>query len=408
MTERTLSLADPRFLDDPVGNYSRLRDGAPLVRIGMAGAPSVWLVTRFDDVRSVLTDRRFVVDVGKVAGYTGPSIVQQIMTAYGMPEQYWQYADNMTYADGDGLARLRRLIAPVFSARRTAAMRARIESTSEALLAELAAAGGGDLIADYSSPLTSSVICDLLGIDRADHPMVRHWMHEYTSGDRLSSGLAMIDYTTSLIARRRALPADDMVSMMLGAGPEQTRGEPLSDGEIVAMVLLMVNNGHLSTAHFIPDSVLVFHDHPDQLALLRNRPDLMPRALHELMRVTSPAALATPRYAAEDVEIGGMPVRRGEAVTVSLQAANYDPDRFPEPERVDITRDPGRAEIHLAFGAGPHYCLGAALGRLEGEIALDHLLLRRTDLALAVPREHLRYVDVALAVRLLEALPVRF
>jgi hypothetical protein len=133
----------------------------------------------------------------------------------------------------------------------------------------------------------------------------------------------------------------------------------------------------------------------------------MPRAIHELMRITSPAALATPRYATEDVEIGGMPVRKGEAVTVSLQSANYDPRRFPDPERVDITRDPGRAENHIAFGAGPHYCLGAALGRLEGEVALDRLLLQETGLTLAVDRDELEYVDVALAVRLLERLPVR-
>jgi cytochrome P450 len=405
MVEPVVSLADPQFLNNPVHGYARLREQAPLVRIGMHGVPPVWLATRFDDVQAILTDRRFVVDIGNVPGHRGRSVVQQILAAYGMPEEYWEYVANMTFADGAELARLRRLVTPVFSARRTSAMRPRVRQLTDELVDALVTAGGGDLLGDFSSPLTSTVICELIGIDEAGQPQLRRWMHDYTAGDRLTSAVEMVDYVKDLIRRRRAEPADDMVSMLLSGG--DGTGDRLSESEIVAMVLLMVNNGHLSTAHFIPNSVVVLHDHPDQLALLRERPELMPRAIHELMRITSPAALATPRYATEDVEIGGMPVRKGEAVTVSLQSANYDPRRFPDPERVDITRDPGRAENHIAFGAGPHYCLGAALGRLEGEVALDRLLLQETGLTLAVDRDELEYVDVALAVRLLERLPVR-
>ncbi|WP_433495474.1 cytochrome P450 family protein [Micromonospora sp. CA-248089] len=400
----SVSLADPAFLDDPVGGYHRLRDQAPLVRIGMPGGPPVWLVTRYEEVKRALSDPRLVVDHGNVPGHQGLSVVEQIMQAYGMPSEFWDYAANMTFMDGADHNRLRRLIVPVFARRRITEMTPRVEQISRRLLDRLAAAGGGDLIDDYSSPLTSTVICDLIGIDEADQPAMRRWMHEYTEGRYAEAAFQMVDYTKSLIARRRAEPAGDMVSMLLHAST--TTDDRLSEVEIVAMTLLMVNNGHLSTSHFIPNALLVLFDNPDQLARLRNEPALLPRALHELMRVTSPAQIATPRYATEDLEIGGVLVRRGEAVTGSLMSANFDPRVFPDPLRVDITRDPGRLENHIAFGAGPHYCTGAALGRLEGETALRHLLLENLSPELAVGREQLQWEDVALAVRLLKALPV--
>ncbi len=403
--DESISLADPDFMDDPVRTYARLRDRSPMVRIGLPGSPPTWLVTRFEDVRALLADQRFVVDIERVPGHEDGGIVNQLMAAYGLPEEFRPYAANMTFLDGKDLSRLRRLVTPVFSARRIKAMRPRVEEIVGDLTAGLAEAGGGDVIGELSSPLTSTVICDLIGVDAEDQPRVREWMHAYTAGDYATSAMAMVGYFRELVARRRAEPTDDMISMLIASGEDS--GDRLSEAEIIAMALLMVNNGHLSTAHFIPNSVLLLFDHPDQLARLRAEPELMPKAIHELMRVTNPATLATPRYATEDLDFAGITVRRGEALIASLQSANFDPNRFRDPERFDITRDPGRAESHIAFGAGPHYCLGAALGRLEGEVALTELLLRRTGLALAVPRERLEYTDAALGVRLLRQLPVR-
>ncbi|MFI7547027.1 cytochrome P450 [Actinoplanes sp. NPDC049599] len=399
-----VSLADPAFLDDPVRGFTRLRDHAPLVRIGMPGGPPVWLVTRYDEVKQALSDPRLVVDHARVPGHSGLSVVEQIIQAYGMPREFWEYAANMTFMDGADHNRLRRLIVPVFTRRRITEMAPRVEKISRELLGKLTEAGGGDLIEDYSSPLTSTVICDLIGIDEADQPAMRRWMHEYTGGNYADAALQMVDYTRHLIARRRAEPAEDMVSVLIRSA--ETAEDGLSEAEIVAMTLLMVNNGHLSTSHFIPNAILVLAGNPGELAKLRAQPELLPRALHELMRVTSPAQIATPRYATEDLEIGGVLVRRGEAVTGSLMSANFDPRVFPDPLRVDITRDTGRVENHIAFGAGPHYCTGAALGRLEGEVALRHLLLEDLSLSLAVDRDELEWQDVALAVRLLKSLPV--
>lgn len=405
MTEPVVSLMDPRFWNDPVGAYERLRGLGPLVRMGLPGVPPVWLVTSCTHVKAALSDPRFVVDAANVPGHHGPGVVDQIMAASGMPEEYREYATNMMFTDGKHHSRLRRLVTPGFSVRRINAMRPRVEQIAGELIDVLAAKGGGDLIAEYSAPLTTTVICELIGVDRADQTRMGTWMHDYTTGERMVSGQAMVAYAKDLIRRRRADPADDMVSAMIRSSDES--GDRLGEAEMIAMILLLINAGHHSTSQFIPNATVVLLDHPDQLARLRAQPGLLPDAMDELMRLANPVPIATPRYATEDLTFAGVEVRRGEAVTGSLEAANFDPDRFPEPRRLDLGRDLGRGDGHLSFGAGAHYCPGAALARLEGEIALDHLLLRRHSPRLAVDRSALDYVDVSLGLRMLGSLAVR-
>ncbi|MFF1699344.1 cytochrome P450 [Streptomyces sp. NPDC058257] len=388
MAQPIVSLLDPEFHDDPVGAYARLREMAPLVPIGFPGGPPVWLITRNEDLKTALSDPRLVVDNRNVPGHHGPSLADQTIAVLDVPEKYQDdlrdyMAANMGLVDGKYHARLRRLVTPAFSVRRMKALRPRIEEISARLLDALARKGSGDLIEEYSSPLTGTVICELIGIDEADQPQVRTWMNDYADpdADTLTSLWNLAEYIKGLIDRRRAEPADDMISVLVQKGDED--GDRLTEAEIVSVVLVVVNNGHHSTAHFIPNAILKLLENPDQLALLRARPDALAHAMHELMRVANPVPTAGPRYATEDMEFAGVPICKGDALTGSLQSANHDPRVFSEPEGCDVERVLRRGQSHAAFGAGPHYCLGAALAHLEGEIALDHLMIQRDTLEIA-------------------------
>ena len=406
MADPVVTFMDPEFSKDPVQFYERLREQAPLVKIGHPSAPPVWLVTRYEDVKAMLSDPRFVADYNKVPGHhEGLSVVDQMVASLGMPEDFKEYVYGMTLVDGQDHVRLRRLVTPAFSVRKIKALRPGLERMSAELIEAMAAKGGGDLLEEYSAPLTGTVICNLIGIDEPDQPNMRQWMHDFTAGDYAESAQGMVNCTKELIQRRRAEPADDMISTVVKTSDESDDG--LSEAEMIGLVLLLVNAGHQSTAHFIPNSVVMLLDHPDQLARLRAEPDLMPTAIDELLRVGNPLPFATPRYATEDLVFAGVSIRRGEALTGSFQSANYDPPVFPGAVQLQLDREMKRGESHLSFGAGPHYCLGAALARLEGTVALEQLFLQRDTLDLAVPRDELEYADINLGLRLLARLPVK-
>ncbi|MFE7183929.1 cytochrome P450 [Streptomyces erythrochromogenes] len=406
MAEPIVSLLDPEFTDDPIGAYARLREMSPLVRIGFPGGPPVWLITRNEDIGTALSDPRLVVDYQNVPGHQGPSLADHAIAALDLPDEFRDYlAANLMLVDGQYHSRLRRLVTPAFSARRMKALRPRIEEISAQLIDALVEKGSGDLIEEYSSPLTGTVICGLIGIDEADQPQVRKWMNDYANAnaDIAASIRSLVDHVKKLIERRRAEPADDMISVLVQKGDEE--GDQLTEAEIVSLVLVVVNNGHHSTAHFIPNAILTLFENPDQLALLRAKPEALPHAMYELMRVANPVPLAGPRYATEDMEFAGVPICKGDALTGSLHSANYDPSVFPDAERCDLERVPKRKESHVAFGAGPHYCLGAMLAYIEGEVALDHLLLQRDTLEIAGSLTY--HEPVAGGARPLSAFPVR-
>jgi len=341
-----------------------------------------------------------------VPGHNGPSLADQAVALLGLPEEYREaVTSNLMVSDGAYHTRLRRLVRPAFAPRRIKALRPRIEEISAGLIEGLARKGTGDLIKDYSQPLTGAVICELIGIDEADQPEVREYMNVYASADAdFAAGTrGLFEYIKQLIARRRVEPRDDMISTMVEAIGDD--GDRFTEPEMIAMAGLMVNAGYHSTAGFIGKAVLVLLDNPDQLALLRARPDAMPHAMEELMRVANPVPNAGPRYATEDFEFAGVPVRRGDALTGSLQSANHDPRVFPDPQRCDVQRELKPGEGHLAFGAGPHRCLGAALAYLEGEVALNHLMIQRDTLRLA---GRLRYREpIPGGAQLFAAFPVQ-
>lgn len=406
--DQIVSLLSAEFEKDPVGALARLREKSPLVRVGYPGGQRVWLMTRSEEIRSVLSDPRFVVDAGKVPGHEGPSITEQMLATLDISDELRDsFGANLALEDGQSHARLRRFIAPAFTARRIKALRPRIEVLSARLLQDLAHKGSGDLLHEYAAPLTSGVICELIGIDEADQPRIRTWMGEYANAeaDFTTSLQALCGHIKKLIERRRAEPADDVVSTLVHA--VDADGGRLSDADVTSLAVNLVNAAYHAMNDFILNAVLILQENPDQLDLLRARPHALPQAVEELMRIAPSIPNAGPRYATQDMEIAGIPIRRGDVLTGSLHSANFDPRYFPRPEQCDVERAPKHREGHLSFGSGPHRCIGAALANLEGEVALDHLLIQRDGLRVTVSRSELEYREIIPgSARLLVSFPV--
>jgi cytochrome P450 len=388
-----VDLMSSDFLGEDRQGYSRLREQAPVVPVRLPGVETpVWLITRYHDVKAALTDPRFVMNRNNVPGEHGPSVMDEMMDAFGVPDEYREYLSGLLSMDGKDHALVRSLVAPAFTAARTEAMRAQVEQIADQLVETLKEKKEVDIIEDFSMPMAGTIICELIGVDEVDRPEVRKWIHTYSSGDptrMLDSANRLVAYTKDLIKRRRDEPTDDLISKLILTADED--GDRLSEAEMMAMVFLLIHTGHHTTSHFIPNAVLTLLDHPDQLARLHKNRDLLPGAVNELLRFANPVVLGTMMYAAEDLEFGGAQIKQGDTVTVCLLSANRDPRAFEDSDRFDISRKPATDRNHLTFSHGPHYCLASLLARLESEVALDRLCLRLEHLSLAIDRNEIAY-----------------
>ena len=394
----------PELIADPYAGYGRLRERAPLLRGRAMDGTAAWYVTRQADVRTVLGDPRFANDPATVPGAQDRRVA--MTEALGVPAEYERYfARSILTSDPPDHTRLRRLVSRAFTVRRIAALRPRVEALTAGLLDDLARAGDSpDLLETLAYPLPITVICELVGIEADDRPTWRESGRALLSLDRERIGPAvrtLIESVRAAVDRRRAAPGDDLLSALIRTHDD---GDRLSDSELVMMVLALVFAGHETTAHLVGNATVALLTHPDQLAVLRARPELWPGAVNELMRWCGPAQMAQLRYATVDLELGGVALRRGDAVEAVLVSANFDPRVYADPDRLDVTRlVDAHGDGHVGFGHGIHYCLGAALARQEGEVALRALVERFPDLALAGEP---RWAPMP-GVRRLLALPVR-
>ncbi|MEU9123482.1 cytochrome P450 [Streptomyces sp. NPDC048506] len=390
-TEEAVELMDPQVLNDPFGTFARIREKAPLVRGRYPWGEPFWMATRHADVKAVLSDPDLVNNPRSVPGMDLPHVTAQVLDEADFPPQYARYLlDSILYQDGHDHARLRKVSARAFTARRVAQLRPTMEAMVDRLLRTLpehARDGSVDLLEHVAYPLSIATICEIAGVPEAERQQWRDWGSAFYTLDFALLEPAvrgMADHLHTAIERRRAEPMDDLLTGLVQA--EGDHGERLTDLEIVTLVLTFITAGNEVTAQFIGNGVAALLTHPDQLALLRSERELLPQAVQEIMRWCGPVQITQPRYAVRDLRVGGMPVRKGEQVMAVIAAAGYDPEVFPDPERFDITRTPGaRRETHVGFGFGPHYCLGAALALQEAEVAIDALLHRFPGLALAVP-----------------------
>ncbi|MGP3989813.1 cytochrome P450 family protein [Streptomyces sp. 3N207] len=388
------NVMDPELLADPFGGYGRLREQGPVVRARFMDDTPVWLVTRFEEVRAVLRDPRFVNSPYSIPGHTGPDTRDQLMELLGIPEEFSVHIlESVLTSDPPDHTRLRRLVSRAFTARRVPELRPRVEEITDELLDGLPGHtdenGVVDLIEHFAYPLPITVICELVGVPEADRPRWRLFGSDLASLDPERIGASfpvMVHHIHDLIAERRADLRDDLISALIRAQDDD--GGRLDDTEMVTLVMTLVLAGHETTAHLIGHATVALLTHPDQLRLLRQDWGLLPRAVHELTRRCGSVQMTQLRYAAEDVELAATRIRQGEAVQPVLVSANHDPRHYDDPERLDLTRR--GAEDQVGFGHGTHYCLGAPLARQECEVAIGRLLRRYPDLALAVAPDQLR------------------
>ncbi|MFC4852085.1 cytochrome P450 family protein [Actinophytocola glycyrrhizae] len=391
---------DEDFIQDPYSLYRRLRADAPVHEAVMPRGLTVWVVSRYADAREALAnpmlhkDMRHAKDLFErhsAAGADGRLFDQDL-------------ASHMLNSDPPDHTRLRTLVAKAFTMRRVELLRPRVEEITEELLADLAGRDRADLVDAFAFPLPVTVISELLGVPPANRDEFRDWSTTMLSAGEAESvaaaGQEMAAYLHQLIAAKRADPADDMLSALIHV---RDGGDGLTEAELVSMAFLLLIAGHETTVNLIANGVLALLRDPAQLAALRADPALLPGAVEEFLRYDGPVNHATLRYTTEPVEIGGTRIPAGEFVLVSLSSANRDDDRFTGADRLDVTRAAGG---HLAFGHGIHFCLGAPLARLEGQIAIGGLLARFPDLALDIDPAELRWRNTTL-LRGLESLPVR-
>ncbi|MDT0317516.1 cytochrome P450 [Streptomyces millisiae] len=360
----------------------QLMTEAPIARIKMSyGEGEAWLVTRYEDVRTVTTDRRF--SRAAVAGRDFPRMT---------PEPIVQ-SESINLLDPPASNRLRKLVAQAFTAPKVDAMRPKTQAIVDRLLDDMEEHGPpADLVKHVSMELPLTTICEVLDIPEADRPELRRRavammnVTEANKQNAIQSKAELRAYFAELTQARRAEPGDDLISSLAMArdgddilGPDELK--------VMAMVLLMT--GHDTSTYQLSNITYTLLRHPDQLAKLRARPEKLPQALEELLRfIPFRKGVGIPRIATEDVEIGGVLIKANDTVHVSYLAANRDPARFECPDELDLDRSPAP---HMTFGWGAHHCIGAPLALMELELAIGTMLRRYPRLALAVPAEEVRW-----------------
>ncbi|RIK42623.1 MAG: cytochrome P450 [Chloroflexi bacterium] len=403
-----LDLFGPHFKANPYPTYATMRQAMPVYRRDAANGKSIWFITRYDDVAALLRDHtHFVKDVRNTMT---PMERAQLPPT---PPLVNLLSNHMLNLDPPDHTRLRTLVNKAFTAAVVQQMAGRVQDIADDLLDRVQARGRMDLIEDFAFPLPMTVIAELLGIPARDRARFRRWSDAFVTPSvnlqrstkkYLKTRRLMEDFTGYLrqvFADRRQRPHNDLISSLLAV---EEAGDRLSEEELFSMMILLVVAGHETVVNLIGNGVLALLQHPAQLDRLRQQPGLIRNAVEESLRYDGPVERATMRFAAEDVAVGGQTIRRGDAVSLVLAAADRDPAHFEHPNRFDLTRSNMR---HLGFGLGIHYCLGAPLARLEGEIAFATLIRRLPDLRLAVAPEALVWRGVPI-LRGVTGLPVHW
>jgi len=416
MNERKLnSMGQITFTDllsqetkrDPVAFSARLREQGPLIHLTSPfSMGESWIVTTYDDTIAVLKDPRFIKDTHKVskpserqdAAGENASVIDRFLT--------WRR--DMLTVDPPDHTRLRGLVSKAFTPRIIEQLRPRIQQIADELLEAVQAQGRMDLIVDFAFPLPITVISEMLGIPAKDRQQFRVWSQtivnvpmEPQMEDKLAALEMFVQYIKTLLADKSAHPGSDLTSGLVQA---EERGDSLNEAELISTIFLLIVAGHETTVNLIGNGMLALLEHSEQMRLLRADPSLLPSAIEELLRYTAPVSLSSPRWASEDIPMHGQVIRKGDMVFVSLIGADTDPQQFPDPEVLNILRQENQ---HVAFGKGIHYCLGAPLARLEGQIAIGTLLQRLPNLRQERPAAQLTWTQNPI-LRGLTSLPVTF
>ncbi len=366
---------------DPYAYYAQLHKHGPVARLEATGRQYQFLITGYDACSEVLRSHDFMVMDDTLAAEV-PSWEDSRTRAI--------FFNSMMFTNSPRQPRMRHLFSRTFTPRRIEAMEPVIEENAGKLLDRMASLGGPlDLMANYAFPLPASVLGRLLGVPDEDLPWYRERAAALSKVIELGGGTAenyrkadeasvdLTEYFAKMVADRRANPGDDLISALVAAQDE----DPglVSERELLSNLVIVFNAGFVTTVHLIGNGLTILLDRPDHLSLLRDNPALAPGYIDEILRLEGPTHFVA-RFAATDTEVAGVPVHKGSGVLVLLSAANSDPSRFADPDHFDPTRP---TASHLAFSIGSHYCLGAALARMEGQRGLAMLLQRFPKISIA-------------------------
>jgi cytochrome P450 len=373
---------DPAFRANPYPYYKILHSSGPLMLPRVEPFPPVVLIGRYRDVVAVLRDhQRF-------------SSKQQFPPGFE-PRGPFRGATTMLFSDPPVHTRLRRLVSRDFTPRRIRELEPRIREITRQLLDAVERRGEFDVMRDLANALPVMVIAEMLGVPPEQYATFKRWSDAIVAGDNILPGMeppaefvdateALREYFIAAIEQRRRTPGPDLISALVQAHDEQ---DVMTEEELLAFVLLLLLAGNETTTNLIGNGLNALLRHPDQLALLRREPALVPKAIEEMVRYDGPVQ-STVRFTLDNVELAGTAIPANTGCFVIVAAANRDPEQFAEPDRFDITRDPND---HVAFGEGIHFCIGAPLARLEGAIAIGAVLERFPGLRLKDPGAPLTY-----------------
>ncbi|MEZ0066221.1 cytochrome P450 [Streptacidiphilus sp. MAP12-20] len=373
---------DTTFKAAAHARYAALRERGPVQRVSQPNGLHLYLVLDYELGRAALTHPDLMKD---------PDIARAALDAAGVTSYQGRgqgLGANMLMADPPDHARLRGPVARSFTPRRVEALRPRIQEIADELIdaieAKAAAGEPIDLVEDFTAPLPVMVICELLGVPLDAQADFRRWTLAAVAGSssapsavQREGALALNAYFAELLAAKSKEPGEDLLSALVRLNEQDE--DALNDEELLGTAVILLIAGHETTVNLLGNAMAALLDHPDQAALLRERPELLPGAVEEFLRFDAPVDQTPLRFAARDVELGGVLIPKGSVVTVSLGAVGRDPATGAGEGGLDVTRTDGR---HLSFGHGIHYCVGAPLARLEGVVALGTLLRRLPDLAL--------------------------
>jgi cytochrome P450 len=390
--------------DNPFPLYGEVRERGPVHEVTLADGHPAWLVVGYEEARAALSDPRLSKDMQAALSASDEVVAE------GLPGP--AFARHMLNLDPPDQTRLRRLVATGFTVRRVEALQPRVQAIVDDLLDRIAAQPADepvDLVARFAFPLPFTVICELMGVPEGDRgPLGRELgallsptstPTEYERAKAASD--VVVAMLAALVAIKQRDPNDDLITALIAA---RDGDERLTQQELLSSLFQLIVAGHDTTTSLIGNGVVALLRHPAQLALLRAEPDRLTAAVEEILRYDAPVPHSTFRYAVEPVAIAGTTIPAGAQVIISMAAANRDPTRYTAPEALEIDRPYVR---HLAFGHGIHFCLGAALARMEGQIALGSLLYRFPQLRLAVDFDALHWGHGdGLVLRGLSELPV--
>jgi len=399
-----LNLASSVFKANPYPAFARLRADDPIHRLNASDEQSTWLITRYAEAELVLRDERFVKDRQHIFSS------ERLPHIPNSPPSLMDLMD-MSIVDFDppDHTRLRALVNPFFTPRQIELWRERAQEIVDELIDSVVTKGSMDLIEEFAAILPLRIILEMLGVPVTDGQILHEWTRVIADslGDPVASqqiGGVLQDfyaYLLALVESKRRMPDDALVSRLIRAEAES---DQISAREVVTMTFLLITAGHDTADNLIGNGMLALLTHPEQMTLLKNHPELIKTAVEELLRYYSPFMLATMRWAREDVELGDRLIHRGDSVLVSPASANHDEEIFAKADTLNIAR---QENSHLAFGKGIHYCLGAPLARLEGQVAISTLLHRLPNLGLQCDPATLEWRSGSL-LQGLRHLPVKF